>query len=327
MRYVRPIQKTSGRPLRGAKSPGIGYIYILLTMMIAIAAATLLSGGFVPVDPTGPGGPPTIEPYYDPDDYGKQNIIMPTGPDSGAQKNLQLKTFTVNTCASKTAFDFLIDTSGSMKFSGKMNNTQTALREFMKNLAGKSVVGIQTFSKDVKEQVPLNYYKINKEEVNTAINGLEPDGYTRTRDGFQIAKQKLIEAMNSRKFPGYKYSLIVMTDGVPEIPPDQPRTCIKEADDPNTAPAKRCFAKEQDPRIPTNLADDIKNIGVTIYTINIYSPDYPSDTVMLPYLEALLKEVATQPSSTHYYSSINAGNLQKVFEDMTTIICDPQNQL
>ncbi len=312
-------------PTGGTRSPGVGYLYILVIMFLAIAMGVYLSGGSIPVDPNGPAGPPTLEPYFDPADYGQQQIILPTGA-QGSKNNLQLITFRVNVCVQKTAFLFLIDTSGSMKFENKMNRVKDALRAFTVPLAGKSAIGILTFSKSVDEKVPLSYYRDVRPQVQSAINGLVPDGWTVTRDGFNLAKQKLVEAKAANKFPGYKYVLIVMTDGVPEIPPDRPRTCeVPEVPDPNTAPAKRCFAKEQDPRVPTDLSSDIKNgLATEIYSIGIYSPNYPSDLALAPYLKKLLQDVSSQPPASHYYESVNAGNLTRIFESVTNRVCESQ---
>lgn len=317
----------SGKPLKGSKSPGIGYIYVLVIMFLAIAMGTVMSGGFVPVDPNGPGGPPTLEPYFDPQDYGQQKIILPTGALTPDPKgNLQLKTFTVNTCGQKTAMLFVIDTSGSMQFEDKMPKTQEALRAFTKNLPGKTALGMITFSAQVQDRVPLSYYRDVKGQVATTITGLKPDGWTVTRSAFQRAKQVLSDAITQNKFPGYKYSLILMTDGVPEIPqfPDQPaRQCYVEVPDPLVG--TRCFSVAQDPRVPTNLAQDIKNLGVNIYTIGIYSEN-SSDRLLKPYLEKLLKEIPSQPVDKHYFSSPKAENLTKIFDDLVTNICDSQTQ-
>lgn len=294
-------------------------------MGLVIASAFVSSGGGSPVDPNGPGGPPTLEPHFNPDDYPKQRIIMPPDPQTGADNNLQLKTFNVSHCGRNSAMIFLVDTSGSMKFAGKMDNTKTALRYFVDNLGGKSVIGMYTFSKDVKEEVPINYLKDVQREVDETIDDFKPDGWTRTRDGMALVREKLGEAIQEQAYPGYKYSLIILTDGVPEVPPSQPRNCYVTAYDPNTAPALRCFAQEQDPRVPTNLAQEIKAMGVGIYSVNIYSPNYPSDVVMFPYLETLLKEVADQPTDTHYFSSVNGGNLTKILESVVSSICADQS--
>jgi hypothetical protein len=304
-----------------SKRPRTQAISIFMVMGLVIAGAFVASGGGTPVDPNGPGGPPTLEPHFNIEDYPRQRVVLPSDPQSQADTNLQLKTFNVNNCGKNSAMIFLIDTSGSMKFANKIGATKTALNYFLDNLGGKSVVGLYSFSKDVKELVPINYYKDSKPELDKAINGLKPDGHTRTRDGMALVKEKMKEVIEEKAYPGYKYSLIIMTDGVPEIPPDKPRNCYVTAYDPNTAPALRCFAREQDPRVPTNLANEIKMMGVGIYSVNIYSPNYPSDVVMFPYLEALLKEISSPPVESHYFSSVNGANLEKILESVVASIC------
>lgn len=304
-----------------SKRPRTGAISVFFIMGLVIAGALVASGGGNPVDPNGPGGPPTLEPHFNIEDYPRQQIVMPKDPQANADNNLQLKTFNVSNCGKNSAMIFLIDTSGSMKFAGKMDNTKNALQYFVDNLGGKSVIGIYTFSKDVKEEVPINFYKDVKTQVDETIDELRPDGWTRTRDGMVLVQSKMAEVIQESAYPGYKYSLVLMTDGVPEVPPTQPRNCYVTAADPNTAPALRCFAREQDPRVPTNVADEIKGMGVDIYSVNIYSPNYPSDVVMFPYLEALLKEVASAPTDTHYFSSVNGANLSKILESVVASIC------
>jgi len=305
-------------PYRSART---GALSIFFIMALVITGAFVASGSGTPVDPNGPGGPPTLEPYYNTDDYPKQHIVMPTDPQTSADNNLQLKTFNVDNCAENSAMIFLVDTSGSMKFSGKMDATKKALKYFTDNMGGKSVIGIYSFSKDVKELVPINEFKEVKSDVTKAINDLQPDGWTRTKDGMEMVYQRLKEAIDEKVYPGYKYNLILMTDGVPEVPPTEPRTCYVTAVDPNTAPALRCFAREQDPRLPQNIPNDIKAMDVSIFSVNIYSPDYPSDVVMFPYLEALLKDVASPPIGDHYYKTVNAGNLQTILNNISNAIC------
>jgi hypothetical protein len=315
--------KFSGRPTNGSISPGIGYLYVLVAMFLIIGAGTLLSGGFVPVDPNGPGGPPTLPPYFNSADYGVQKKIFPSNADRPADKNLQLKTFKVNTCGQKTAIDFLIDTSGSMKLDGKIGKEKDALKALTKQLTNKSVIGMHTFSKNAREEVPISFYGDVKDQVAQKIEGLEPDRETRTRDGFSLVKQKLTEVISANKYPGYSYNLVLLTDGVPEIPPEQPRTCYFEAFDP-TYNGNRCFAKEQDPRIPTNLPADIKGMGVTIYSVGIFSQT-STDKQFYPYLSSLLKEIATSPD--HYYESIEGGNLDKILNEVLNNICEEQGEI
>jgi hypothetical protein len=318
-----PRIRITGRPLRGSRSPGVGYVYILLSIFFIIAAGTLLSGGMIPVDPVGSKGPPTLAPYFNVGgEFDEQEIIFPSkGPD--AKENLQLKTFKVNVCGQTTAIDFLVDTSASMEDDNKMEKLKAALRSFVGKLSNSSVIAIHTFSAITEEHVPFDYYKNNKQQVLATIEGLGPEGWTSTRDGFQLAKQTISNAVTKKRFPGYTYNLVLLTDGVPEIPqyPDEPpRQCEAEVPDALEPGGIRCFSTDQDPRIPTNLAQDIKNLGATIFSVGIYSQT-SSDNQMKPYLEALLKDVASAPSSEYYFSSIEGDNLNTILKSIISTTC------
>jgi von Willebrand factor type A domain len=302
------------------KRPSTSSLSILFVMGLVVVGAFIASGSAVPVDPNGPGGPPTLAPYYNPADYPAQHIVTPTGGFQTGKKNLQLQTFQVDNCGENSAILFVIDTSGSMTYANKMGNTKAALKYFVSNMGGKSAIGIDTFSKDVKTQVPLSYYNDVKAKVSEVINGLNPDGWTRTRDALQLAEDQLKQSITDEDFPGYTYNLILMTDGVPEIP-DLSRHCEVTVPDPNLASGIRCFAREEDPRYPTNIPDEIKTLGVEIYAINVYSPSYHSDYLLFPYLDTLLKQVASQPTNTHYFVSTNASNLKQVLQNINNTIC------
>lgn len=298
--------------------PSTSSLSIFFIMVLVVAGAFIASGSLVPVDPNGPGGPPVLEPYYNPADYPNQQIITPTGS-LGTQQNLQLKTFQVNNCGKNSVIFFVIDTSGSMKFANKINNIKKALTYFTNNMGGKSVIGMDTFGVDVKERIPLSYYSDVKPQVKTVINGLSPEGGTPTRDVMQLAYNQLSKSINEEDYPGYQYNLVLMTDGVPEIMP--PRTCEATAPDPNTAPLERCFAQQQDPTVPNDISTEIRSLGVDIYTINVYSPSYPSDKILFPYLDKLLKKISSTPLSSHYFVSINGGTLNNILQNIENNIC------
>lgn len=314
-------RKVTGSRPPPQKRPSTSSISILFVMALVVVAAFIASGSFAPVDPNGPGGPPTLEPYYNSANYPKQHIVMPTGNQPGAQKNLQLKTFGVDNCGANTVIFFVIDKSGSMSYANKIGNTKNAMKYFVNNMGGLSAIGIETFSKDVVVDVPLNYYKDVKPQVNQVIDGLQADGWTRTKDALQEAYNRLSQSIKNEDYPGYAYNLVLLTDGVPEIPPDQPRTCEAQTYDPKDAPALRCFAREQDPRYPTDIATQIKNLGVDFYTINLYSPTWKSDQYMFPYLQTLLQGISSDPVKTHYYVSINAANLSDILKNIENNIC------
>lgn len=305
---------------------GAGFLYVIIIMLLAIGLGIAMSGGGIPVDPNGPHGPPTLPPYFDQSDYGKQSIILPTGaltPD--AKGNLQLKTFSVNICGQKTAIDFLIDTSASMEDFGKMDKVKSAMKAFVTDLPGKAVISIDSFSAVVRELVPFGYYKDNKAAVNSAIdNNFKPDGWTRTRDGMKLAQEKITDAIGSNKYPGYHYFLVLITDGVPEIPEESgtSRKCEVKVADPLEGPAGRCFSEAQDPRVPDNLGDQIKALGVSIYTIGLTGPAGSSDAVLEPSLSAMLTNLASDPKDQHYYKTLNAIDVKSIFDQVSTNMCE-----
>lgn len=336
-----------GKPITGSKSPETGHVSILLIIGFIIFSAIFLTGGLIPIDPNGPKGPPTLPPYFSSDSIQEEQkiILPPEALMSNPKGNLQLKTFKINTCTQKSGIDILIDTSGSMADDNKIDKLKNALKTFTKDLSGTSAISIQTFSNVVTEKIPWGLYKNNKTQVQTTINNLNANGWTRMKDGFTLAKQKLSEAITQNKFPGYNYSMLLISDGVPEIPPpggaspydptkcDMPnvpapagdtRNCYVRVCDPRTAPALRCFAKEQDPRTPANLPQDIKTMGIPIYVIGLYS-NITSDNKLRNYLEPLLKDdLASKPVSTHYYtynSSDSTENLKKIFDNIFYLMC------
>jgi hypothetical protein len=299
--------------------PSTSSLSILFVMALVIVGAFIASGSIAPVDPNGPGGPPTLGPYYNPADYPVQHIITPTGGFGNGKQNLQLETFNVDNCGDNSAILFVIDTSGSMTYANKIGNEKNALSYFTSNMGGLSAIGIDTFGQDVKTEVPLNYYKDVKTQVKQVINGLSPAGGTPTRDAMNLAYNQIKKAVTDEDYPGYKYNVVLMTDGVPEIFP--PRTCYVTTYDPRDAPLPRCFAEEQDPTVPTNIPDEIRNLGADVYAVNVYSPTWASDAFMFPYLNTLMQKIASQPTSSHYFVSINGGNLSQILQSIDNSIC------
>jgi hypothetical protein len=307
----------------GGVKPGAGDLFVYVFLIVMATIAFLMTGGTPPSDPNGPNGPPSIPPGYDSAKEGKQSLVYPAEaltPDS--KGNLQLKTFKINACLDKIAVNFLVDTSGSFAYDGKMDNLKSSLKSFTTRMSNYSVIGMQTFSAVVTERVPLDYYKNQKVQVDATIDNLKPLGNTRTRDGFKLAQQLINQSKADKKFKGYHYVVVLLTDGIPEMNPTQKRTCIgPEIADPLTAPALRCFAKEQDPRVPTNIPAELKADGVSIFSVGIYSPNRPSDAAFQPRLESLLQEVSSQPYQNYYFSSVHGGNLEEILDKVFNSIC------
>jgi len=323
--------KEGRKSIKNPESSGTGFFYILLIIGFVIFAGTILSGGSIPINPNSPGGPPTLPPYFNIDGtQDKQRIILPSEALTPNPKgNLQLKTFKVNACGRKSAIDILIDTSGSMADDDKLDKLKHALEEFTKNLSKKSAISIQTFSAYVENIIPWDFYENNKTQIQEEIDDLYAEGHTVMRDGFEVARDNLNEAITHDMFPGYNYALLLISDGVPEIPPPHPdtRDCLIRVEDPRTWPDLRCFAIAQDPRTPTSLPQEIKAMGVPIYVIGLYS-NTTSDQLLQEYLEPLLKnDIATSPSSPYYYyynSEDSEENLKKIFDDIVNKICEDE---
>lgn len=330
---IKSDPEISGKPIRGSKAPGIGYLYIAVIMFLAITAGTLLSGGPIPVDPNGPSGPPTLPPYFADNGIDEQKILFPsTGADP--KDRLQLKTFKVNVCESKVAVDFLIDTSESMQDDNKIDRLKDGLRAFIKILPPSGVIGIQTFSAAAQDRVNLDYYRNNKAQVTANIESLAPGGWTSMKSGFEHAKAQFSDAITNKKFPGYKYYLVILSDGVPETPEaTKANNCLTPPgavpdplwdSSPGAGDGHRCFDVGQDPRFPAgrNLATDIKNLGVEIFSVGIFSQSAVSDRQMKPYLEDLLNSVSSPPLGSHYFGTdANAINLDDILKDLSSKIC------
>src|SRR5258708_26036806 len=196
------------------KRPSTSSLSILFVMGLVLVSAFVASGNFAPVDPNGPGGPPTLEPYYNHANYPAQQIVTPTGGFPGNKKKLQLETFSVDNCGQNSVIYFIIDKSGSMSYANKIGNTKKAMQYFTNNMGGLSAIGIETFSKDVVVDVPLDYYKDVKKDVNKVINGLDADGWTRTKDAMEKAYGELKTSIDNEDYPGYAYNLVLITDEI-----------------------------------------------------------------------------------------------------------------
>lgn len=293
-----------------------GTLYIIAIMATITSFAFVMMGGTFPTTPDENRTPPRKNP-------GKQEIIFDQVTDPG-KKNLQLQTFSVkDACESRIAVDFLIDVSKSMSFGNKLSEEKKALKAFTDRMVDDSVIGMQIFSSpnNVREVVPISKYKDVKANVQNAINSLNPNGATSTRTAMILARDKLAQAVSSGDFANYKYSLILITDGVPEadgLLPYNSDKCIAVVPDPTLG--ERCFAKKEDPRIPSNIATEIKNFGVDIYSIQITS-NSSSDRELQPHLEKLMKDIASTPINEHYYTSFEGTGLTSILDKVFTDIC------
>ncbi len=207
-------------------------------------------------------------------------------PDESGRVNLQLRTIGFKECGGVSAVTMMLDRSGSMR-GQKINQMKNAVLTFTNNLSDNSVIGIQSFNSASRTtDIPVSYYRDVKSIISDRINGLSPGGETPTHDALAYAKARLDEALP--QYPDRKFSFIFLSDGIP-VPPEQDPTLF----DPNPA-------------------DEIKNMGVTVYTIGIFPNANDSGS-------RLLQRLASSPN--HYYHSPTGAELENIYKEIGEKIC------
>lgn len=283
-----------------------GLLYIILIIFLLTLGGMTLTGGIVPINkPISADAVPE----------GDQVIIKEA--QSNAKNNLQLQTFGIETCQKTLAVDFLIDTSGSMSQDGKLGQLRQALSSFVGKLSDNSVVGMQAFSTQTRNIADINYYKNNKNTITSFISTLRAQGGTSTRDGFTLAQQKLSDAITQNKFPGYNYSLIFISDGFPTSQLDRNTSdCLAYKSIPPNQ--YLCFSKREDPRTSPDLSQQIKDLGVKIFSIEVYGKE---DAWAKSYEDQLFQDISSKPLDTYYYETLSANDLPKIFDTISNKVC------
>ncbi len=213
-----------------------GSITFKLILAVIIIGSVLLVSGVFPKEQMTPLDPdaPTFRPKFDEE----QDVDRNT---------LQLRTIDFETCSQTVAIEMVLDRSGSMQ-NQKIQHLKNASLFFISRLPDDAPLGLITYSDDVKEEFEIQQYSIIKPRVNGIVQSLRADGFTHTRDAMIRAKSAL--EVGLPKFPDRQFSLILVTDGVPNLGGTE-------------------FHPNQDPRTAPNVADEIKNMGVNIYSIGI----------------------------------------------------------
>ncbi len=213
-----------------------------------------------------------------------------------ARGNLQLKTIKFKECAGVTAITMMLDTTGSMETpTSKINNLKSSVLAFTSSMSDESVVGIERFNGDigVVTEVPVSLYKDVKDIIPGRINSINPNGGTNTIEALQRARETLIQAQSA--YPERNFSLIFVSDGLPNIPGG---IDLSPQADP----------RQQNP----NPADEIKNLGVTIYSIGIFGA---GDTQGL----TLMRDLASRPDT--FYNTPNGAELENIYKSISQKIC------
>jgi len=289
-------KKSRSKTKKGIFSFLRGSVTITLLLIIVIAGSIMLAGGIFPK---------LKEPLPDAEEaIPDMSSITPGGKDS-----LQLKTLKFKKCSGQTTVDLLLDRSSSMSLytpSGqtKISRLKEAMLALTNKLSDSSIIGIQSFSSlSITDDVTISYYKDVKGIIPSKVNALIANGSTPTHDALTFSLGKLKEALP--KFPAErKFNFILVSDGAP-------------------CPGVGCPQNpgaDQDPRkYNPNPADEIKNLGVTVYTLGIYDSAQSRD----PKLAELLRSIATKPEN--YFEAQTGDQTTKLLEAISTKICAQTN--
>lgn len=275
-----------------------GSTIVFAFLAVIIGASVLLANGIFPT-----------KQLTDPGSTGELEIIEE--PVFGGQRGLQLRTIRFRECANKAAVGLLVDRSGSMG-GAKINDLKTALNTFTNTLGDESVVGLVSFSSNdvgataVKEDVAFSRLSTSKNQLTQAIQGLNPLGSTNTRTAFEFMKDRILSATS--QFPDQNFVLIFMSDGIPE---STQRTCTV-----NPACGNRCFETTQDPTVNPNIAEEIKNAGIRVYSIALLDAN---DACFTNDLRNMMQNIAS-PNS--YYETPNSSDLAAIYQEIASRFCE-----
>ncbi len=251
-----------------------GSLSLLILIGIVIVGSIMLTGGIFPQSEIIWPGDKTV-------------AIPKKDQSSGSEKSLQLRTLEFDSCKEGGALTMQLDTTGSMG-GAKILSLKTAVSKFLENMTDDSIIGIQSFNSMQPQNVvvPVSYYKDVKEKLTLKIFMLPAIGNTPTTTALRFSQEVLKDAQT--KFPGKKFSFIFVSDGIPEPPSQDPRN-------PQNAP---------------NPATEIKNMGVTIYTIAIgYGGDFTG----------LMKDIASSPDKA--YVAPNPKELDSIYQQISQRLC------
>lgn len=256
-----------------------GSITFKVLMAVVILGSISLVSGIFPkqqITPQDPNAP----------------VYKPVVEDDPLQKDsLQLKTIKFEACSQTVAVEMVLDRSGSMDAPPtKIQNLKTASLFFINKLPDDAPIGLVTFASSVREEFPIQKYSDIKVNIQPIVKGLVPIGSTHTRDAMIKAKSAL--EVGIPKFPGRQFALILVSDGVPNPP--------------NT----------QDPRVPTNIGDEIKNLGVKIFTIAITQGLSPFER---PIMNQVMRDLAS-PNS--FFEAPDTSQLENIYNQIGFQICN-----
>jgi Ca-activated chloride channel family protein len=105
----------------------------------------------------------------------------------------------------------VVDVSGSMQDDNKLDQVKAGLGTFLQRILPEDRVGLVSFSSTANLDVAPSMLSQNRVELDTAIQGLRPQGKTAIYDGLMAGKQAL-DALPAEKEERIK-AIVLLTDG------------------------------------------------------------------------------------------------------------------
>ena len=297
------------KPRRRFLSGQFGVFVILV--LIFIGAFTLV-GGFLPTK--------------DSESKDLQIGSLEGFEEGGVNPALQLRTLKFGgassaepppaSCTETVALDFLLDLSSSMADytptgEKKVERLKESVISITSELNDNTVLGIQSFrgySSFCKqgtpcgdlvfsETIPVSYYKDVKDTIEDKIKALNVRGNTPTYLALKFSFEKLLEALPN--FPDRKFHFIFISDGQP-VP-------------------SHGSSNSQDPRDHNpNPADQIKDMGIEVYTLAVYNSDQEKNSKNSP-LTKLMISIASKPEN--FFQSGTADDLEETLRAIAEKVC------
>ena len=293
--------------------PGLGTFIILGVVFLG---ALMMTGGLIP-----------SERKPSPSNYQTGELDIPPG--SSSRYNLQLNTLKFKNitppalptavpvvtatptptapCTQTITLDFLLDISDSMNWLitpsspiKKIDRLKEAVIAITQDLSDNSIIGIQAFNTNIINQqsqmdiIPISFYGSVRGIIPTKVNALSAVSGTPTKKALDFSYNKLVGALADPNFSGRKFNFILISDGRPDPPSQNPRLFIP------------------------NPADQIKSLAniEKVYTLGIYTAGQAIDQE----LKNLLISIASSPSN--YYEAQSADQIQALLSAIKTNICN-----
>jgi Ca-activated chloride channel homolog len=103
----------------------------------------------------------------------------------------------------------VVDVSGSMAEEGRLNQAKKAMAAFLDRVELRNRVGLLTFSDSIQVSVPIGNFETNRDQIQTAIESLQPEGGTE----LYAAVQQSVSLMNRDEQKDRIRVIVLLSDG------------------------------------------------------------------------------------------------------------------